>query len=433
MKYAVNYKQLGGSYPTEITFRLPENIKVNKSEDEQYVDLIIDGESIPIFKTTTPAHQQGLDTLYDLFSRKNITDNIAKEILKAIIVVSDNDYVTRQIYELYYSKFYPNEKLILDRFYSTSVCAPTFSMRTGRTIGTSVPPISVLTTPGAAPSSFTSALQSLLVAPLSSTTPRISTSQSVLKPPQKEFVIFNYPSGFIYKGEWENNRPDGRGKLYFGNILKYNGEWLEGKEHGNGTTYYDNGHKDYEGEWKNGKEHGNGTKYNDNGIITYKGEFVNGKPEGKGRAYFENTLRLRYDGDWIDGKENGKGKTYHLDKLVYDGDLLEGKKHGKGKGITYYDLRDRLDFEVYEGDWVNNMKYGFGKSTYKDLMWLGEWKNNLKNGRNQEFKIDQGNLVLIYDGEWVNNKKQGRAYYFDGSLYDGEVETIDGITRPKNP
>ena len=76
-----------------------------------------------------------------------------------------------------------------------------------------------------------------------------------------------------YKGEVENEVPNGIGFLISPNGSKYEGEWKNGEKNGQGTHTYPDGSK-YEGEYKDDWEL-NGTQYDKDGKIISK--YVNGK------------------------------------------------------------------------------------------------------------------------------------------------------------
>ncbi len=48
-------------------------------------------------------------------------------------------------------------------------------------------------------------------------------------------------NGFVYCGEWINNKPDGFGKIYFPNEDYFEGEFYEGQAKGVGRLYYNDG------------------------------------------------------------------------------------------------------------------------------------------------------------------------------------------------
>jgi len=53
---------------------------------------------------------------------------------------------------------------------------------------------------------------------------------------------------YIYKGEWLNNKKNGKGKIFYKNGEFYDGEWLNDDKNGNGKITYKNGDI-YDGEF----------------------------------------------------------------------------------------------------------------------------------------------------------------------------------------
>ena len=117
-------------------------------------------------------------------------------------------------------------------------------------------------------------------------------------------------SGFIYEGNWLNNKLNGYCRVidinkkiikegrYVDNVLEgygkvlidngdyYEGNFKNGKFDGKGNYIWYNGDV-FEGEYKNGLKNGNGVFKWVNGDI-YKGEFKNGKIMNKGKLIKEN-------------------------------------------------------------------------------------------------------------------------------------------------
>jgi len=119
-----------------------------------------------------------------------------------------------------------------------------------------------------------------------------------------------FGNGDIYKGEWYNGRPEGRGKKIFADGRVYEGDfWIlfEGK----GKMTYPNGRVE-EGEWKDGK-------------------FVGGSSSGSGGGGFTGRKKVTFDngdvyeGDFVDGKFHGKGKMTSSDGNVFEGNFVNGK------------------------------------------------------------------------------------------------------------
>ena len=84
---------------------------------------------------------------------------------------------------------------------------------------------------------------------------------------------------------------------------KYTGGLLNGFPDGHGTLIYDNG-TIYKGDFENGKKHGFGRLHIPE-RYTYKGQFLNDQFEGTGEKINENGTI--YSGEFLKGLEDGQG------------------------------------------------------------------------------------------------------------------------------
>jgi len=122
----------------------------------------------------------------------------------------------------------------------------------------------------------------------------------------------------------------------------YLGDLLDNKPHGKGALFYTNGNI-FEGDFIDG-ELSKGKEIFSNGSI-FEGDFANDEPS-KGKETFKNGIV--YEGELVDGKGHGKGKMTFANGDVYEGDFFEGNINGIGKK-TY------IDGKVEEGFWVNGI------------------------------------------------------------------------------
>ena len=134
--------------------------------------------------------------------------------------------------------------------------------------------------------------------------------------------IMLYKNGGKYKGEWKNDKRNGKGVFTSVNYnnpnlpgIKYEGEFNNDRIEGFGIAKYSSGDK-YEGEWKNNKQYGKGTLIYIGGG-KYVGEWKYGKLDGEGIYYLKNGER--FEGKFIDNKYNGYGKYFYN-----NGEYLEG-------------------------------------------------------------------------------------------------------------
>ena len=212
--------------------------------------------------------------------------------------------------------------------------------------------------------------------------------------PLSSYKTAQYLNG-IYEGYWENELPNGIGKL-----TRTNGDWEEG-EFKNGIfisgkikhTFEDSS---YEGEWENGIMNGRGIMIWDGGDF-YDGDWKDGKFSGKGKMVWPDHW---YEGEWYDGKRNGKGIETWEDGGYCDGDWLDDSRNGKCT-IVWPNLG------CYVGDIVNSLRHGYGK-----MIWYAEgWEDG-----------DGG----WEEGEWINDilwNGEGEYYY---SSYTWHFNVING-------
>lgn len=180
-------------------------------------------------------------------------------------------------------------------------------------------------------------------------------------------IVYDYNSGLMthmypngktrYKGEWSENKPNGRGIVYDENgTILYDGFWKNGiividklNTYNYSTDIRDvmylNGKKKYHGGWKNGLPCGEGVYYDEDGNELYTGTWNNGMIRVNHEFLFDY-----YSGDYIMHFEksdvmknqypinteltasiNGKGsQLFPNGKTKYKGEWMNGKRHGYG-------------------------------------------------------------------------------------------------------
>ena len=95
-----------------------------------------------------------------------------------------------------------------------------------------------------------------------------------------------YHSGSIYDGNWHEDHRSGAGREAYSNADLYKGEFKNGKPHGKGLFKWSNGEV-YGGEWSVGYKEGYGKWENSQGDY-YDGEWKAGKAHGKGKQKWNN-------------------------------------------------------------------------------------------------------------------------------------------------
>ena len=81
-----------------------------------------------------------------------------------------------------------------------------------------------------------------------------------------------YKDGSEYKGEWRNDKRDGRGEMHYANGDTYVGEWVGGMRHGKGELTMINGNV-YNGGWYKDKKEGEGSYFYKSAMQKFIGEW----------------------------------------------------------------------------------------------------------------------------------------------------------------
>ena len=182
--------------------------------------------------------------------------------------------------------------------------------------------------------------------------------------------IWEWESGAVYTGEFEDGNRHGYGHYSFKNGDTYTGEWKNNERHGYGVFHYngsEKGYKSYAGEWKKNNRSGMGImtyknettiakfgvwennkylyKYKDVGCL--KGDCYN----GEGVYVWEDGSR--YEGNFENGKRSGNGTYYYSGGAKYIGNHANGSRNGQG---TYF----YPSGNKYTGEWKDEVRVGTG-------------------------------------------------------------------------
>jgi len=87
---------------------------------------------------------------------------------------------------------------------------------------------------------------------------------------EKDKVVFFYPSGDVFVGEYHKSQRNGMGLFTFRDGSYYDGQWFDSAYHGYGELVEKDG-ACYKGEWKSGSRDGKGTEYDSNGMLIRHG------------------------------------------------------------------------------------------------------------------------------------------------------------------
>ncbi|XP_076386430.1 uncharacterized protein LOC105663382 [Megachile rotundata] len=153
-----------------------------------------------------------------------------------------------------------------------------------------------------------------------------------------------------YRGEWKDDKKEGRGKELYRDGWMYDGEWLNNKKHGCGIlskiSMEDRTIRHYYiGHWINGKKHGFGHKWFEDGSY-YEGDFWKNRRQGHGRMWYCNGDY--YEGDWKNNLYHGIGMIITANGNRYKGQFVEGRK--EGHGIFYHIITGQEQHGFWEND-----------------------------------------------------------------------------------
>ena len=221
-----------------------------------------------------------------------------------------------------------------------------------------------------------------------------------------------------YVGETQNEKPFGKGCLYYDNGYRYEGEFINAYYEGNGTLFNADDETIYSGSWKRGYYQGFGTLHQEDGSV-YTGEFFKGAKNGHGTLVSTSGEKLEgqwvsdnfYQGEELNGKPEGRGKMIYANFDSYEGEWKHGEKNGKG--VYKYHNGDQ-----YNGFFRNDQPDGPGMMTFANHnIYEGEWVAGVRSGKGI-MKYADGNT---YDGQWANNKPfgEGEMHYKNRDYYSG--------------
>lgn len=153
-----------------------------------------------------------------------------------------------------------------------------------------------------------------------------------------------------YLGDWDHDKPEGRGECRYVDGSVFVGGWKDGKRRGRGGELRRPDGSFYVGEWRDGLEHGRGRALLPNGD-EYEGDWERGARHGRGQGTCGPRSEDSYDGEWSAGERHGRGRCVLANGDVYDGMWERGERHGFGCCVF---KEDGLRFEgVWKrGKWV---------------------------------------------------------------------------------
>ena len=206
-----------------------------------------------------------------------------------------------------------------------------------------------------------------------------------------------FPDKSIYKGQWKNDKANGKGKL-----IKIKGDYFEGEFVNNIMEgfgrYFSNTGSSYIGTWKSNLQDGEGVETWKDGL-EYKGEFKQGSRWGKGCLKMPDGSS--YEGEFCHNQIHGQGVYKWQCGNSYEGEWKYNKMDGKGK-FKFKDGRE------YFGNYLNDLKDGYGIFTWpKGMIYKGNWKQGKQHG--------EGNL-FIPDSSQENGGSWSKGIWNEGKI-----------------
>lgn len=225
-----------------------------------------------------------------------------------------------------------------------------------------------------------------------------------------------YSDGSVYRGAMRGIQLHGKGE-YTSKAFKYQGEFKDGLKQGAGTYEWDSGLR-YEGEFDSDRPNGKGKFLFPNGD-TYEGDVKAGVVAGRGVYVTKGGDRI--EGSFADGRANGSGIYRFASGDRYEGEMVAGEPRGKGRYHTK--SGDRIEGQFSGGRAQGSGTYFFANGDRYE----GEMKDGALSGQGAYFYASGQK----YEGELVNALPQGKGsfWFIDGSRFEGVFEK--GLSRAK--
>ena len=197
--------------------------------------------------------------------------------------------------------------------------------------------------------------------------------------------------GYVYTGEFINNKKEGYGTIVWKDGNKYQGEFKDNQLNGYGMIEFP------------------GQKY-------YQGEVKNGRMDGFGEFFWKD--ENKYIGNYKNDKRNGFGIFIFKANNVKIGDneINSGYKIGR----NYYN--------AYVGFWKNGNMDGFGMKVNSTEIKYGLWENGIKR------KYLEINFALKTYLKWIDkkyykfflgNQLEIQKYLYKFIFIDNEINPVN--------
>ncbi len=242
---------------------------------------------------------------------------------------------------------------------------------------------------------------------------------------------FEFNTGSVYEGLWDENQMNGLGKLTVPSEGIYEGEFLDSEKSGHGVFTWDDGTV-YDGQWRNDQMEGQGT-YTGFDQVQYVGTF-SGNSFHAGKCTFTNetgsyiveykdfvidcinvtfTDGTTYVGDCDGETLTGNGIMAFVNGDQYTGSFSNGVRSGEG-------VYSWINGDSYNGTWDSDSMSGTGTYTFASgSIAQGTFNANL---------FTDGSYTVSNDfGDYTFTIKDSEAVAVDmvlksGTTYSGEME-----------
>ena len=194
--------------------------------------------------------------------------------------------------------------------------------------------------------------------------------------------------GYIYTGDFNNNKKEGYGTIIWRDGNKYQGEFKDNQLNGYGIIEF------------------TGDKF-------YQGEVKNGRMDGFGEFFWKD--EKRYIGNYKNDKRNGFG-IFIFQANSFNIDDIQNNDDNNSNG-----------FSAYIGFWKNGNMDGLGMKVNKIEIKYGLWENGTKR------KILESNFLKTYI-KWIDKKyyKLFLGNRLDILKYIEKCVNIDDEINPNN-
>ncbi len=201
-------------------------------------------------------------------------------------------------------------------------------------------------------------------------------------------IVLKYDFGNYYLGDYAEGKKQGFGYHLFNNGLVYYGRYKDNLKIDGIVIDPITFNEVYKGEWDHDTYNGRGRLTRRNGQY-YEGSFVNGYFQGKGRIVWPNGDR--YTGDFEKGIRQGYGKFIFVNGDSYEGEFTNNRYHGKGR----YRWRSG---DFYDGKFQDGKLTGLGDLKYSiGILGSGVWDNN--SHRSVKFMLNSNPPSLQHLGQ----------------------------------